>query len=515
MQERYVTALDLGSSKTALSVAKVSGRDVQVIWYSELPSEGVRRGRVFNPMRASKPIREAIEKAERELGIKIRQVVTGLPRSNMFQETASARASRVNPGSCISREETEALKNSAIDTYPLQDEKTDMLYGAVTQSFSTDDLMQACDEDIIGCTSEFIEGNFKLFIGARKAVTDLDIMFKEAGISAARKYFIPEVTANAVLTEEQKENGVALIDMGGGVTSLSIYSDNILRYYYALPFGGRDITSDIKTESGFREVLCENIKRAFGSCMPDRLANMTDKVIQVNNNETGSSRQLKVKDLAEIINARVCEILESILWLIQDSGYADRLRCGLVLTGGCANLTNLANLLKEMSGYTVELGFPRTRLFSASGVPGVFDTNAASSVGLLLAAADDWSVNCLEQAPVIQVAPAAPVAKPAPVKQSWKADKVASPAPAAKPAPEVQQPIVPEKHAAAEEPAIAEKPVITGPTVNPAAQPAAAEAPAQPAKTSTPWISITWAKIKTMVESTVGSTVENSFEKAQ
>lgn len=399
MQERYIAAVDLGTVKTALSVAKVTGNDIQVIWYGEVPSEGIRHGSVFNPKKASIALGEAVLKAENELGIKIRQVVTGLPRFNVRQETASAQAPRPDEDSCVTREEIEALKNAAIDTYPIADETREQLYGAITQSFSTEEMMQVPEDDIIGCTSRYIEGNFKLFVGARKAISNLDVLFNELGISAENKFFMPEVTARAVLTEEQREGGAALVEIGGGVTSVTIYHDNILRHYSAIPFGGKSITADIKNETGFREKLCENIKLAFGSCQPDRLANMTEKVIQVNNNETGSSRQLKVHDLAEIINARTEEIIESILWQIHESGYADRLRGGIVLTGGGAALTGLAPLVREMSGFSVEIGYPRTRYFSASGCPGLLTSAAVASVGLLLCGKDDAYLNCLESAP--------------------------------------------------------------------------------------------------------------------
>ncbi len=400
MQERYITAIDLGSSKIALSVAKLSGRDIQVIYYDECPSDGIRYGSVFNPKKASIPVGEAIRKAEDELGIRIRQVVTGLPRYRVRQEMSPAKAMRPNPESCITREEIEAIKNAAIDTYPIEDETREVLYGAINQSFSTEDLIQACEEDVIGCTGDFVEGNFKLYVGDRRPLSNLEKLFAELDVTLAGRYFMPEVTADAVLTEEQKENGVALIEIGGGVTSLTIYADNILRHFSSLPFGGKSVTADIKAESGFREKLCENIKLAFGNCQPDRLANMAEKVIQVNNNETGSSRQLKVYDLAEIVGARMEEIMDAVLWQIEESGYADRLRTGIVLTGGGADLTGLVPMMRERSGRYVELGFPRRHFFSASGFPSMLQTGAVASAGLLLRAAADPYLNCIEMPPV-------------------------------------------------------------------------------------------------------------------
>ena len=143
--------------------------------------------------------------------------------------------------------------------------------------------------------------------------------------------------------------------------------------------------------------------------MPDKLQSLSEKIIQINDEENGSYEQLPVKYLSEIITCRAREIIEAILWQIQDSGYADKLRNGIVLTGGGANLVNLANLFKEMSGYTVRIGYPRSQAFSAIGCSGTGEASAVASIGMILEAKRDYRLNCIEEAP----APAAPEAEPA------------------------------------------------------------------------------------------------------
>ncbi|MBP5337505.1 MAG: cell division protein FtsA [Bacteroidales bacterium] len=407
--ERYIAAADLGSSKIALSVAKIEGDDIQVIYYKETPSDGIRNSYVFNPKRAAVPLRAAISEAEEELNIKILQVVVGLPRYDVRQEIASARMERSDPASCITRDEINTLKSIAIDSYPIADEAKEEIYGAVAQSFSADEeLVCASEHDVVGVTADAIEGNFKVFVGAQKAVSNIDIMLNEVGVAPARKMFLPNTVARAVLSEGEKENGVALVEIGAGVTSLTIYRGKILRHYSAIPFGGRCITTDIKYECGFNEQLAENIKLAFGACMPDKLQSLSEKIIQINDEENGSYEQLPVKYLSEVITCRAREIIEAVLWQIQDSGYADKLRNGVVLTGGGANLVNIANLLKEMSGYTVRIGYPRTQAFSAIGCSGTGETGAVASIGMILEAKRDPRLNCIEEAhrPV----PAAPEA---------------------------------------------------------------------------------------------------------
>lgn len=397
MKDRYIATVDLGTGKLALSVAKITGEDVQILYYKEEPSDGVRYGRIFNPVRAAAPLKHALSAAEEELGLKIHQVVIGLPRFGVRQETASASTQRSEPDSCITQEEIDSVKNMALDTYPLEDSDREKMYGAVAQSFSTEDALNYSEEDVVGMPSSSLEGNFKVFVGAKKAVSNIDIMLNNAGVTEACKYFLPSSTADAVLTGEEKENGVALIEMGAGVTSVTIYQDNILRYYYAIPFGGKSITTDIKYECGFTEKLAENIKLAFGACMPERLQNMSDKVLQINDEEDGTAQQLSVKYLSEIISARVKEIVDAILFKIQDSGYADKLRNGIVLTGGGANLVNCSSLIKQMSGYNVRIGYPKARRLSSSGCPGIGETGAAATVGMLLLAISDTHIDCADE----------------------------------------------------------------------------------------------------------------------
>ncbi len=399
MDERYIAAVDLGTSKVALSVAKVEGNDVQIIYYDETPSDGIRYSYVFNPAKVGQPLTHIIRKAEKELGIKILQVVVGLPRYYVRQETATGSIPRTDVSSNITREEIDNLKNIALDTYPLNDSNTEFIYGAVAQSFTTDDFYQIVEDDVEGMVSEKFEGNFKVFIGSRKNVNNLDKIFNEAGVAIANKYFIPDATARVVLFGEEMDNGVALIDFGGGVTSVSVYKNSILRHYAAIPFGGNSITTDIKNEGGFSMELAENIKLAFGACMPDKLANLSEKIIRILNNDSGAEKQLPVRYLSEIITARVEEIVNAILYEIQESGFADELRSGIVITGGGAELINIANFVKELSGYTVRVGYP-IRRFSSDGCAGIGETAATGVIGMLMAAKDDnKKLNCLEEPP--------------------------------------------------------------------------------------------------------------------
>lgn len=396
MEEKYIAAIDMGTANITLTVARINGDDVQILYYKKHKSDGIRNSAVYNPQKATAPIKAAIEEAERDLGIKIMQVVVDLPRCDIRQETATAKVERSNQDEVITKEEVESLKSLAQDDYPLQDPNKDVIYGAIAQSFSDDENFQLIEDDIVGVISRNFEGNFKLFIGKKSSEKTVDKIFNELGIAIAKKFFTPIAQAKSVLTEDEMASGVALVDIGAGATSVTIYQGSILRYYASIPFGGKSITMDIKSECFIAEKLAENIKLAFGACIPEKLQTLGEKIIQIEGDELEGFKQIPVKYLSEIITARVKEITDAMLYEIQRSGLADKLRGGLVITGGCANLTNIAMYIKDLSGYNVRIGFPR-RKFSASGYPTIFDPDASTSIGMILSAKDDGLLSCIDE----------------------------------------------------------------------------------------------------------------------
>ncbi len=393
MEEKNIVAIDLGTSKIALTVARINGEDVQVVYYKEVPSAGMRYSSVFNGSHVAEPLARIIADAEEALDIKITQVVVGMPKYPVHQESNSGTIKDRGEDTDITDEDIADLKSYAEDSYPLDDPKREAIYGAVAQSFSDGENFQIIEQDIIGMTSDVLEGHFKIFIGKQKDLKNIDTAMNKVGLSVRKKYFTADTTAKAVLTTEEMDNGVALIDMGGGCTSVSIYHGSIMRHYASIPFGGKNITNDIKVEAQISERLAENIKLAFGACMPEKLQNLSEKVIHISSNNAEPDKKLPVKYLSEIITARIEEIIMAMLYEINESGFADMLRSGIVVTGGCAQTANLGNFINEISGYKVRTGYPHGRV-STAGCDGIQETSAATSIGLILAAKDEQSVNC-------------------------------------------------------------------------------------------------------------------------
>ena len=395
--EKNIVAIDLGSSKIALTVAKVMGNDAQIIYHRETPSSGIRYSSVFNVTHVAQPLSQIISQAEEDLGIKITQAVVGMPKFPVYQENSNATINDRGVDTDITNEDIAALKDFALSIYPLQDTSKEAIFGAVAQSFSDGENFQLIENDIIGMASDTLEGNFKIFIGQKNDLRKIDSVMCKCGIAAMRKYFTAESTAKAVLTDSEMENGVALVDFGGGCTSVSIYHGNIMRHYASIPFGGRNITQDIKSECQISESLAENIKKAFGACMPDKLQSLSDKIIHIKSNGIEPDKQLPVKYLSEIITARVEEIMMGILYEIEKSGFADKLRSGIVVTGGCAKIANLGNLIYDISGYKVRIGNSK-KCFSCIDCEDVAKPSSAASMGLLISALNDRTVGCTVEA---------------------------------------------------------------------------------------------------------------------
>ena len=392
MTDRHIVAIDLGTSKLAVTVAKVIGSDVEIIYYKESSSDGIRYSSVSNVTRVAESITKAVKAAEEALGIKITQAVVGMPKFPVRQESNTAKVEDRGYATDITLEDIEELKSFAQNSYPLEHPDKESIYGAVAQSFSDGENFQIIENEIIGMVSDTLEGNFKIFIGKKRDLYNIDTAMTKAGIAPTRKYFTADSTAKAILSDSEMENGVALIDFGAGCTSVSIYHGNIMRHYASIPFGGKSITNDIKSECLISERLAENIKLAFGACMPEKLQNLSEKVIHIKSNTIDPDKQLPVKYLSEIITARVEEIMMAILYEIHNSGFADMLRSGIVITGGCAQMANLNSFVSEISGYSVKTGYPR-KLFTGQNCEGINETGATPSLGLIYAAVNE-QINC-------------------------------------------------------------------------------------------------------------------------
>ncbi len=393
MQERFIVAVDPGDSRISLTVSMVKDGVASVVHYAEAPSQGIRHGIVFNPKKVCTPLGSLIHGAEEVLDMEIHEVVIPYPRWKVSTKSIEYRCERTSPSDFISEEEIENLRMMALDKFRAELDPSFEIYGAVAQHFSTESLFQIKENDIVGVTGEVVTGTYNVYYGSKRAVDNLDKVLSELNISS-RKYFLPEATGETILGSDDKEQGVALIEIGGGVTSVSVFSLGVLRFYDSFPFGGKSVSTDIKLECKIPEALAENIKLGFGSCMPDRLYTLADKILDIQLEGRSESQQLPVKYLAEVIGSRMREIASAALYLIGKSGYSDRLRSGIVLCGGGSEILSCSALFAEMSGLDTRITTVRNPLIITEGCPELSSPSAVSQLAMISLAAENSMINC-------------------------------------------------------------------------------------------------------------------------
>lgn len=393
MQERFIVAVDPGDSRISLTVSMVKDGVASVVHYADAPSQGIRHGTIFNPKKVCVPLGSLIRGAEEALDMEIHEVVIPYPRWKVSTKQIRYNCKRTSPSDFISEEEIENLRMMALDDFKADLDPGFEIYGAVAQHFSTEDLFQVRENDIAGVTGEQVEGVYNVYYGSKRAVDNLDKVLCELNLSS-RKYFLPEAIGDTILGNDDKEQGVALIEIGGGVTSVSVFNLGVLRFYDSFPFGGKSVSGDIKIECGIPEALAENIKLGYGSCMPDRLFTLADKTLEIQGEGRSESQQLPVKYLAEVIGSRMREIASAALYLIGKSGYSDRLRSGIVLCGGGAEILSCSALFAEMSGLDTRVAAVRHPLIITEGCPELSFPSAVSQLAMISIAAENAKINC-------------------------------------------------------------------------------------------------------------------------
>ena len=184
--DRHIVAIDLGSSKISVTVAKVNGEDIQVIYYKETPSTGIRYSSIYNDLHAKKALEKAVRDAEAELDIKITQAVVGMPKYPVRQESGNATFPDRGEDAEITENDIADLKRFAQSLYPIDDDSKEAIYGSVAQSFSDGENFQIIEEDIIGMSSNTLEGNFKIFIGNKGNLNKIDSVVNKTGVVPIR-----------------------------------------------------------------------------------------------------------------------------------------------------------------------------------------------------------------------------------------------------------------------------------------------------------------------------------------
>ena len=358
-QNDIAVGLDIGTTKIVAMIGKKNeyGK-VEIVGIGKSRSLGVHRGVVNNITQTIQSIQQAIQEAEADSGQKIKDVVVGIAGQHIRSLQHSDYITRPNPEEVIDAEDIHSLCNQVHKLVMLPGEE---IIHVLPQEYKVDG--QAEIKEPIGMYGGRLEANFHVVVGQVSSIRNIGRCVKSAGLDLSAVTLEPLASANAVLSQEEKEAGVALIDIGGGTTDLAIFKDGIIRHTAVIPFGGNVITEDIKEGCSIIEKQAELLKIKFGSAWPGE--NKDNEIVSIPGLRGREPKEITLKNLSKIIHARVVEIIEQVYLEIKNYGHEDqkkKLIGGLVLTGGGAQLKHLKQLVEYITGMDTRIGFPNEHL---------------------------------------------------------------------------------------------------------------------------------------------------------
>jgi len=381
--EIIFAAVDIGSTKVvALAGKKIADNKIQIIGLGHSASRGIKRGIVFNVDEAFAAVNDAVSQAENECGQMIENVFVNI--SGQHLTTLTMRALRT-----IGREhsvtESDILQMTE-QAYQMNIPEGMSIYHVNSEFYTVDS--ESGITSPVGTIGEKIEGTFKVHIAPEAYSRNITTCFKKGSINVQKTILDPIASSEVVLTEDEKESGVALVDIGGGTTKISIFCDGMLCHTSMIPFGGNVLTHDIKEGCSITVKQAESLKVQFGQAIADFAPE--DKVVTIPIHGW-EPRQISFKSLANIIQARMEEIVDGFSFQIKKSGYADKLGAGIVITGGTSLLPNLGQLIKFRTGFDVRNGKPNLKNFVARKE--VDDPRYSTVLGLLKIAAEQGQLS--------------------------------------------------------------------------------------------------------------------------
>ena len=400
MQEvsTYSVGLDIGTTKIVAIIGRLNeyGK-VEVLGMGKSKSLGVHRGVVNNITQTVQSIQRAVEEAEGISGLKIASVVAGI---------AGQHIRSLQHSDYITRENAEEVINEAdLRRLQLQVKKLQMLPGeeivhVLPQEYKVDTQTEI--KEPIGMYGSRLEANFHVVVGQVASILNIHRCIVSASIGVDDVCLEPIASAKAVLSQEEKEAGVALIDIGGGTTDLAIFKDGIIRHTSVIPFGGNIITEDIKEGCSIIEKQAELLKIKFGSAWPGE--NKENEVVSIPGLRGREPKEVTLKTLSKIIHARVVEIIEAVYAEIKRYGQDEqkkKLIAGIVITGGGSQLKHLKQVVEYITGMDTRIGYPNEHLAGDSSDE-IASPLYATAVGLLMEAIEIQQMKDKECPPVVE-----------------------------------------------------------------------------------------------------------------
>jgi cell division protein FtsA len=380
--KKVIVGLDIGTTKVCAIVgAKNEHGKVEILGMGKADSLGVIRGEVRNIDKTVKSIREAIEKAKQSMAngkirIDINSVHVGIAGQHIKSLQHRNSISRIQNDDEVTKEDVARL---LADTHNLALPPGDKIIHVIPQEYSVDDFSDVTDP--IGIAGVRLACNFHIITGHIDAIKNIYKSVNRAGLEVADLILEPLSSSESVLTVEEMEAGVCLVDIGGGTTDVAIFKKGMIRHTAVIPFGGNIITDDIVDGCQVLRNQAELLKLKFGSALADE--NKENEIVCIPGFHGRSPKEVSIKNLAMVIQARVEEIFESVLYEIKSSGLERKLNAGIVITGGGSQLKHLDKLVEFVTGIDTRIGYPNEHI-SKTIVEEIKSPMYATGVGLVL-----------------------------------------------------------------------------------------------------------------------------------
>ncbi len=373
---KVIVGLDIGTTKIVCIVGRRNeyGK-IEILGMGRSESVGVTRGVVSNIEKTVQSIKTAVTEAENQSGIDIRSVNVGIAGQHIKSLQHRGIKMRNSLEEEISQKDIDALID---DMYKLVMLPGEEIIHVLPQEYIVDSEVGI--KDPIGMSGVRLEANFHIITGQVAAVKNIHKCIQKAGLEVMELILEPLASSEAVLNDEEKEAGVVLVDIGGGTTDIAIFQEGIIRHTAVIPFGGNVITEDIKEGCTIIKSQAELLKMKFGSALASE--NKENEIVSIPGLRGREPKEISVKNLSHIIQARMEEIIENIYYEIKNSGYEKKLIAGIVVTGGGAQLKHIGQLVEYMTGMDTRVGYPNEHL--AKGAQEVTSPVFATGVGLVI-----------------------------------------------------------------------------------------------------------------------------------
>ena len=376
-KSNYVAAIDIGTTKIVSLIGKVNENfRLEVLGMSKTVSKGVKRGVVLNIEETVTAIRQTVDEAQKQAGVQFTDVFVGIAGQHI---KSIKNRGYINLGSDrdeITQKDIDALIK---DMFKIPIELGEEIIHVLPQNFIVDS--ETGVKNPVGMSGRRLEANFHIVIGQIASAKNIEKCVNRVGMRVNQLILEPLASSASVLTDDEKEAGVALVDIGGGTTDVAVFYDDSIRHTAVIPFGGNVVTKYIKEGCKILHRQAEALKTQFGSALGDLAPE--DKVVTIPGINGRDPKEISFKNLAYIIQMRMEEIIDAVMFEIENSGCMDKLSAGLVLTGGGALLKHLAQLVRFQTGMDVRIGYPIEYLAGENNNE-INKPQYATSIGLLL-----------------------------------------------------------------------------------------------------------------------------------